>query len=254
MPVSNPLVASSLLNHQYASAIGKSASANVFNTNLMHFGFFFLPHLLAGPLLQDMHIRRGPMVEKAVQTMQMESSRPVRGLASSQEQQWDRRQLQRPRYETYQNRRDVRRTRRRSHGRGQLMMNSIPSPVLKFDTDFDFESSNAQFIKEEMERKNMSIKDRNAKDGMHLTTEEDPCGPKRYYDKSKSFFDNIPSDNGFRLTWAEERKRNLETFGVPGVPFRGQSFRGGYGGRRGQGSSQASSSARGGHMKRLGFD
>lgn len=47
------------------------------------------------------------MVEKAVQTMQMESSRPVRGLAPSQEQQWDRRQLQRPRYETYQNRRDV---------------------------------------------------------------------------------------------------------------------------------------------------
>lgn len=38
------------------------------------------------------------------------------------------------------------------------MMNSIPSPVLKFDTDFDFESSNAQFIKEEMERKNMIIK------------------------------------------------------------------------------------------------
>uniref|UniRef100_A0A8C7XBL5 LSM family member 14B n=1 Tax=Oryzias sinensis TaxID=183150 RepID=A0A8C7XBL5_9TELE len=259
MPMSNPLVASSLLNHQYASAIG--------------------------PLLQDMHIRRGPMVEKAVQTMQMESSRPVRGLASSQEQQWDRRQLQRPRYETYQNRRDVdvrmrsgpafttsrqeslrqnienrpppsRRqgTRRRSHGRGQLMMNSIPSPVLKFDTDFDFDSSNAQFIKEEMERKNMSIKDgnyeldRNAKEGTHLTAEEDPCGPKRYYDKSKSFFDNIPSDNGLRLRWAEERKRNLETFGVPGVPFRGQSFRGGYGGRRGQGSSQASSSARGGHM------
>lgn len=48
MPVSNPLVASSLLNHQYASAIGKSASANVFSTNLMHFGFFFFPIFLQG--------------------------------------------------------------------------------------------------------------------------------------------------------------------------------------------------------------
>ncbi|KAF6715224.1 LSM14-like protein B [Oryzias melastigma] len=85
MPAYNQLAASSLLNHQYASAIGKSAR----------------------PLLQDMHFRRGPMVEKAVQTIQMENSRPVRGLASSQEQQWDRRQLQRPRYDTYQNQRDV---------------------------------------------------------------------------------------------------------------------------------------------------
>lgn len=76
-----------------------------FETSLMHLGFFVLH--LAGPLLQDMHFRRGPMVEKAVQTIQMENSRPVRGLASSQEQQWDRRQLQRPRYDTYQNQRDV---------------------------------------------------------------------------------------------------------------------------------------------------
>ncbi|RVE70771.1 hypothetical protein OJAV_G00067750 [Oryzias javanicus] len=260
MPAYNQFAASSLLNHQYASAIG--------------------------PLLQDMHFRRGPMVEKAVQTIQMESSRPVRGLASTQEQQWDRRQLQRPRYEAYQNQRDVdvkmrsgpafttskqetlhqsienrppprRRQgtrRRRSHGRGQLMMNSVPSPVLQFDTDFDFDSSNAQFIKEVLEREKMSTKDgncelhRNSKEGMHVTAEDDHLGPKRYYDKTKSFFDNIPSDNGFRLTWAEERKRNLETFGVPGRFFRGQSIRGGFGERREQGSSQASTSARGGHL------
>lgn len=46
------------------------------------------------------------------------------------------------------------------------------------------------------------------------------------------------STNGFRLSWAEERKRNLETFGVPGRFLRGQGFRGGYPGRRGRGSAQ----------------
>lgn len=39
---------------------------------------------------------------------------------------------------------------------------------------------------------------RNAKEGMHVSAEDDHLGPKRYYDKSKSFFDNIPSDNGLR--------------------------------------------------------
>lgn len=33
------------------------------------------------------------------------------------------------------------------------MVANVPSPTLKFDTDFDFDSSNAQFIKEELERK-----------------------------------------------------------------------------------------------------
>lgn len=32
------------------------------------------------------------------------------------------------------------------------MVTNIPSATLKFDTDFDFVSSNAQFIKEELER------------------------------------------------------------------------------------------------------
>lgn len=32
------------------------------------------------------------------------------------------------------------------------MVANVPSAILKFDTDFDFDSSNAQFIKEELER------------------------------------------------------------------------------------------------------
>lgn len=50
--------------------------------------------------------------------------------------------------------------RRRNRSRGQLMVANVPSATLKFDTDFDFDSSNAQFIKEELEREvqDMSIK------------------------------------------------------------------------------------------------
>lgn len=40
--------------------------------------------------------------------------------------------------------------RRRSRRRGQLMVASVPSATLKFDTDFDFDLSNAQFKKEEL--------------------------------------------------------------------------------------------------------
>lgn len=54
----------------------------------------------------------------------------------------------------------------------------------------------------------------------------------------------LVSTNCFRLTWAEERKRNLETFGVPGRFLRGQGFRGGYTRRRGRGTAPTLSSYR----------
>ncbi|XP_040920334.1 protein LSM14 homolog B isoform X2 [Toxotes jaculatrix] len=250
MPAYNQLAANSLLNQQYAAALG------------------------LGPMLPGFHVRRGPMVEKAVQTLQMERSRQRRGLTASQEQEqrWDRRRPQRTRGESSKTRRvksgpvvpeaqqetqqpnDENRPpprrrqgarRRRNRSRGQLLVANAPSATLKFDTDFDFDSSNAQFMKEELEREGQ---DRlNMKDGNHeveekeefpSTAEEDHFGPKCYYDKAKSFFDNISSDNKFRLTWAEEQKRNLETFGVPGRFLRGQVFRGGYTGRRGRGTAQ----------------
>uniref|UniRef100_A0A3P9BSG8 Uncharacterized protein n=1 Tax=Maylandia zebra TaxID=106582 RepID=A0A3P9BSG8_9CICH len=124
--------------------------------------------------------------------------------------------------------------RHRDRRRGQLMVANAPSPTLKFDTDFDFDSSNAQFIKEALEKKlqeGLNLKDGNSEgretEGLQLSSGVDHFGPKCYYDKAKFFFDNISSDNGLRLTWAEERKRNLETFGVPGRFLRGQGFRGG---------------------------
>ncbi|XP_043963357.1 protein LSM14 homolog B-like isoform X2 [Gambusia affinis] len=245
MPAYNQLAASSLLSQQYAAALG------------------------LGPLLSDLHFRRGPMVEKAVQTIQVERQRS--GLTTSQERQWNRRRPPRTRKVNSQPQKDpatrssgsgvisnrpeaqrqntdrppARRRqapRRQSSGRGQLMVANIPSPILKFDTDFDFASSNAQFIKEELERelqekRNLKDEDiKKAKARMHTLLENEDFSPKCYYDKAKSFFDNVSSDNGLRLTWAEERKRNLETFGVTGRFIRGQSLRGTFTGRRGRGA------------------
>ncbi|KAM9350797.1 protein LSM14 homolog B [Symphorus nematophorus] len=261
MPAYNQLAASSLLNQQYAAALG------------------------LGPVLSGLHVRRGPMVEKAVQTLHVDRLKQRRGSTASQEQEqrWERRRPMRPRGESFQTRRGTGATRksgpgmhsaqqetrqlnnenrppprrrqgaqrRRNRSRGQLMVANVPSATLKFDTDFDFDSSNAQFIKEELERE---VQDRmNVKEGNHeveekekeeLHSEEGHIGSKCYYDKAKSFFDNISSDEKFRLTWAEERKRNLETFGVPGRFLRGQGFRGGYTGRRGRGAAQTLSSYR----------
>ncbi|XP_049610928.1 protein LSM14 homolog B [Syngnathus scovelli] len=245
MPAYSQLAASSLLNQQYAAALG------------------------LGTILPGLHVQKGPMVEKAVQTLRAEEFRK-RGLASAQEQGQHlekmrgeasgraigsgRRSgpgvpdpLQKSSQQQDGNRPATRRqgTRRRRNRSRAPVMGKVPSPTLKFDTDFDFDYSNAQFIKEELEQamqKRLNIKDGPDDNGEKQSTEEQQrkeehhSEPKCYYDKAKSFFDNISSDNKLRLTWAEERKRNLETFGVPGWFRRGQGFRGGYAGRRGRGT------------------
>ncbi|XP_028811836.1 LSM14A mRNA processing body assembly factor b isoform X2 [Denticeps clupeoides] len=127
---------------------------------------------------------------------------------------------------------------------------------MKFEKDFDFESANAQFNKEEIDREfqnKLKLKDEktekpekavNGEDkgdsGVETQNsegnvdEEDPLGPHCYYDKSKSFFDNISCDDTRerRQTWAEERRMNAETFGIP---LRHNRGRGGYRGRGGMG-------------------
>ncbi|XP_057686384.1 protein LSM14 homolog B-like [Corythoichthys intestinalis] len=247
MPPYSQLAASSLLTHQYAAALG------------------------LGSILPGLHVRKGFMVEKAVQILSAEEFRELSVTApQEQDQQWEKRRPLRVRRETRRGTGSSMRSvpvvsnsqessqqqngngpptrrqgarRRRNRNRGPLMVAKGPSATLKFDTDFDFDYSNAQFNKE-LERE---IQDRlNMKDGntdikqsneAHLNP-EDHFGPKCYYDKAKSFFDNISSDNKLRLTWAEERKRNLETFGVPGWFRRGQGSRGGYVGRRGRGPTR----------------
>ncbi|CAK6957492.1 protein LSM14 homolog B [Scomber scombrus] len=254
MPSYNQLAASSLLNQQYAAALG------------------------LGPVLPGLHVRKGPMVEKAVQTLHVEKPWQRRGLTAppEPEQRWDRRRPQRTRGETFQTRGNNRATmksglgvstaqqgtsqqqndenrpsnrrkgprRRRSQSRGQLMVAKVQLATLKFETDFDFDSSNAQFIKEELEREEEDKVVKGEKDGEGSHGEDDHFGSKCYYNKQKSFFDNISSDNKVRLTWADERKRNLETFGVPGRFLRGQGFRGAYTGRRGRGGAPTQPSLR----------
>ncbi|XP_074768978.1 protein LSM14 homolog A isoform X8 [Athene noctua] len=84
--------------------------------------------------------------------------------------------------------------------------------------------------------------------------EEDPLGPNCYYDKTKSFFDNISCDDNRerRPTWAEERRLNAETFGIPLRPNRG---RGGYRGRGGIGfrGGRGRGGGRGGFTAPRGF-
>ncbi|XP_047204339.1 LSM14A mRNA processing body assembly factor a isoform X1 [Girardinichthys multiradiatus] len=163
------------------------------------------------------------------------------------------------------------------HGRGRF--NVRRDGPMKFEKDFDFESANAQFNKEEIEREfqsKLKLKDEKTEKALNgeekadsgvetqksegnNEDESDPLGPHCYYDKSKSFFDNISCDDtrkagdksgasGFprerRQTWAEERRMNAETFGIPLRHGRG---RGGYRGRGGLGfrGGRGRSSSRG---------
>ncbi|XP_010635946.1 protein LSM14 homolog B isoform X4 [Fukomys damarensis] len=146
-----------------------------------------------------------------------------------------------------------RRTRNRS--RGQNRPTNVKENTIKFEGDFDFESANAQFNREELDKefkKKLNFKEDRAEKGEEkdqavvtqsdeTPAEEDLLGPNCYYDKSKSFFDNISSElktSSRRTTWAEERKLNTETFGVSGRFLRGRTSRGGFRGGRGNGTTR----------------
>ncbi|KAM7002211.1 LOW QUALITY PROTEIN: LSM14A mRNA processing body assembly factor a [Tautogolabrus adspersus] len=157
--------------------------------------------------------------------------------------------------------------------RGRGRFNVRRDGPMKFEKDFDFESANAQFNKEEIDKEfqsKLKLKDEKTEKAEkpekavngeekgdsavetqnsegNAEEEGDPLGPNCYYDKSKSFFDNISCDDTRkaneksggsvfprerRQTWAEERRMNAETFGIPLRQGRG---RGGYRGRGGMG-------------------
>uniref|UniRef100_S4RL46 LSM14A mRNA processing body assembly factor a n=1 Tax=Petromyzon marinus TaxID=7757 RepID=S4RL46_PETMA len=133
-------------------------------------------------------------------------------------------------------------------GRGRIGGGRKEQPM-KFEGDFDFESANAQFNKEELEKEfqdKLKLKDdrggekvvngEDKESGAETQSHEDDSA---YYDKTKSFFDNISRESDpreRRSTWAEERRMNVETFGVScsrgrGGYYRGRGYhRGGYGG------------------------
>ncbi|KAE8277112.1 Protein LSM14-like protein RNA-associated protein of 55 kDa [Larimichthys crocea] len=148
--------------------------------------------------------------------------------------------------------------------RGRGRFNVRRDGPMKFEKDFDFERQRSvqqggdrPRVPEQAQAQRESEKAVNGEDKATLAwrlrsegnadDECDPLGPNCYYDKSKSFFDNISCDDtrkaneksggsAFprerRQTWAEERRMNAETFGIPLRQGRG---RGGYRGRGGMG-------------------
>ncbi|KAL1007416.1 hypothetical protein UPYG_G00086510 [Umbra pygmaea] len=176
--------------------------------------------------------------------------------------------------------------------RGRGRFNPHRDGPMKFDQDFDFETANAQFNKEDIDKEfqnKLKIKDDkhektekalngDEKADCEVETlnsevnaeEQEPVVANVYYDKTKSFFDNISSDDsrkaaersggsGFprRQTWAEERRMNSETFGIPLRHNRGRGGfrgpRGGMGFRGGRGRSMSRGSFGAPHGAPPGF-
>lgn len=130
---------------------------------------------------------------------------------------------------------------RGSSGRGRGQGRQEP---IKFEGEFDFESSNAQFDKEEIERElkqKLTLGDSkvNGESSVENGAANEEEEEEFYYDKAKSFFDNISCESQDRAkgkpnrpSWKEERKLNVETFGTTDSR-RGFRGRGGYRGNRG---------------------
>ncbi|XP_073092476.1 protein LSM14 homolog B isoform X6 [Manis javanica] len=180
MPPYSQLAASSLLSQQYAASLGLGAA---------------FPSVPAG---------KSPMVEQAVQTGSVDNLNakkllPGKGPVGLQLNG-------RPAQPTCRTANGNRRTRNRS--RGQNRPANVKENTIKFEGDFDFESANAQFNREELDKefkKKLNFKDDRAEKGEEkdpsvvtpsdeTPAEDDHLGPNCYYDKSKSFFDNISSE------------------------------------------------------------
>ncbi|XP_026553202.1 protein LSM14 homolog B isoform X3 [Pseudonaja textilis] len=249
------LAANSLIGQQYAASLGLGA---------------------AFPSVHS--VRKSPMVEQAVQTGPLDNSlNPKKAVKAPPAIQRNTRQIpqnhktndivdptpvQTQGQVNDENRRPQRRRsgnrRTRNRSRGQNRPAAVKENTIKFEGDFDFESANAQFNREELDkefRKKLNFKDDKVDTGEEKgeptvaaencdgNPDEDLLGPNCYYDKTKSFFDNISSElksSSRRTTWAEERKLNTETFGVSGRFLRGRNFRGGFRGGRGSGAVRRS--------------
>ncbi|CAI5778384.1 protein LSM14 homolog B isoform X3 [Podarcis raffonei] len=256
MPPYSQLAASSLISQQYAASLGLGA---------------------AFPSVHS--VRKSPMVEQAVQTGPIENLNPKKAPPIKVIPAVQRNMRQIPQSNKTsdtvepapvqmqgqvndENRRPQRRRsgnrRTRNRSRGQNRPTTVKENTIKFEGDFDFETANAQFNREELDKefkKKLNFKDEKVEAGEEKgepavaaencdgNADEELLGPNCYYDKSKSFFDNISSElkqSSRRTTWAEERKLNTETFGVSGRFLRGRSFRGGFRGGRGSGAVRRS--------------
>jgi len=148
----------------------------------------------------------------------------------------------------------------RAPGSGQAQQKNATGKqnTLKFEEEYDFDKANSEF--EELKNKTAKLKiadgevekpkvnGEDKKDDSGNETglgegepeEEAEQEPVIYYDKAKSFFDNISCEaverskgRSQRTDWRTERKLNSETFGVALARRGGYRGRGGYYGGRG---------------------
>lgn len=138
----------------------------------------------------------------------------------------------------------------RQQGTGQQPTgtNGKPKNALKFESDYDFESANEEFDKVRNELAKTKIGDGKVNDDNEKKDDsgnetgagegEQEEEPQVFYDRSKSFFDNISCEaverskgRSQRTDWRTERKLNSETFGVASARRGGYRGRGYYGPR-----------------------
>ncbi|XP_038872592.1 protein LSM14 homolog B [Salvelinus namaycush] len=194
VPSYNQLAASSLLNQQYAASLGLGAG------------------------LHSLPARRGPMVEQAVQTVPAENAAEKRVQLASQQQGRESGWLS-----------------QHSGRDGPPSQRTASSGQTLHGTAQEQRQGNDENRRPQRRRQDPEEKvESGVSEGQNTEcTVEDPPGEKFYYDKTKCFFDNVSSEmKSSRTTWAEERKLNVETFGVPGRFMRGRGFRGDNRGRR----------------------
>ncbi|KFO37486.1 Protein LSM14 like protein B, partial [Fukomys damarensis] len=206
MPPYGQLAASSLLSQQYAASLS------------------------LGPGFPSAPVGKSPMVEQAVQTGSVDNLNakkllPGKGTSGMQLNGHQAQPSSKTAGDIVQpaavhtqgqvndeNRRPQRRRsgnrRTRNRSRGQNRPTNVKENTIKFEGDFDFESANAQFNREELDKefkKKLNFKEDRAEKGEEkdqavvtqsdeTPAEEDLLGPNCYYDKSKSFFDNISSE------------------------------------------------------------
>lgn len=157
------------------------------------------------------------------------------------------------------------RNHRRGPRQGRNRQNSAgrSKDVLQFEGEYDFEQANAEFQELEGKLAKIKIESPSSSEQCENDEKKEQLWPDNgsadtmpeedeivYYDKTKSFFDNISCEaverskgNIHRHDWRQERKLNAETFGVSANSnwmrrntWRGRGMRGrGYRGPRGGG-------------------
>ena len=146
-----------------------------------------------------------------------------------------------------------------TRGRGRGGRGGAQSKIEVPDADFDFQTANAKFNKQELAKQALSpspVGEVPNGDGPETPELEDGA-----YNKTKSFFDNISSEAkdraenggqkpGGREWRGEEQRKNMETFGQGSVDG---GYRGPYRGR-GRGRGRGNMRGRGGSRGRGGFN